>query len=66
MIRPRRLLALALAVLALWSLTGCSVIGLTMNSQDLYRLPVEGAEKALSYIRAQENITVEEVPDYHG
>jgi D-methionine transport system ATP-binding protein len=32
----------------------------------LLGLPEEGAEKALAYIRAQKDITVEEVPDYHG
>ena len=32
----------------------------------LLGLPEDGAEKALGYIRAQRDITVEEVPDYHG
>ena len=32
----------------------------------LLGLPEDGAEKALAYIRAQKDITVEEVPDYHG
>ncbi|MCI8302184.1 MAG: ATP-binding cassette domain-containing protein [Oscillospiraceae bacterium] len=32
----------------------------------LLGLPEEGAEKALAYIRAQKDITAEEVPDYHG
>ena len=32
----------------------------------LLGLPEDGAEKALAYIRAQRDITVEEVPDYHG
>ena len=32
----------------------------------LLGLPEEGAEKALAYIRAQKDITVEEVPDYHA
>ena len=32
----------------------------------LLGLPAEGAEKALAYIAAQKNITVEEVPDYHA
>ena len=32
----------------------------------LLGLPEDGAEKALGYIRAQKDITVEEVPDYHG
>ena len=32
----------------------------------LLGLPEEGAEKALSFIRAQKDITVEEVPDYHA
>ena len=31
----------------------------------LLGLPGEGAEKALAYIAAQKDITVEEVPDYH-
>ena len=31
----------------------------------LLGLPEEGAEKALAYITAQKDITVEEVPDYH-
>ena len=32
----------------------------------LLGLPREGAGKAMAYIRAQKDITVEEVPDYHG
>ena len=32
----------------------------------LLGLPREGADKAMAYIRAQKDITVEEVPDYHG
>ena len=32
----------------------------------LLGLPAEGAEKAMAYIRSQKDITVEEVPDYHG
>ena len=32
----------------------------------LLGLPKDGAEKALAYIRSQKDITVEEVPDYHG
>lgn len=32
----------------------------------LLGLPREGAGKAMAYIRAQKEITVEEVPDYHG
>ena len=36
------------------------------TSSRLFRgLPEEGAEKALAYITAQKDITVEEVPDYH-
>ena len=32
----------------------------------LLGLPREGADKAMTYIRSQKDITVEEVPDYHG
>ena len=32
----------------------------------LLGLPADGAERAMAYIRSQKDITVEEVPDYHG